>query len=251
MRQSTASRVYVFVDASGSLIGPQHWDIILRITEELLSRVDASIPVTVEVLAESSRVLTDRSEVLPYLRNLGALSATAHPLGKKTRLYDALVSAVGLQYFDMSDAVFIISDGGDNESRTKSETLAGIFKSRGIRPIFLVPDFELEDLKKASVYTTRNSYVIATESQVQQELDNLTRTTGGLVLWLPGKGRNRKTPLVPNAFYAQSLTFYMLNFEAPPSQGQSLKVLVLRPLDAPPRQLDIRTADRLPDCRNR
>ena len=132
----------------------------------------------------------------------------------ETGLYDAILTAVGaLSPAEIGDAIFVITDGGDNLSKARSSTVEHALLDSGIRLFaFLLysPDVSLE------------------EYEGPQTLDSLVQKSGGFLVGVGG--RNKRIPgtqyeyndtvaqAIKNSarlIHTQISNFYVLTINAP------------------------------------
>ena len=131
-------RIVILLDASGSM--RDEWNAEIAAAQNLVWQAPAK---------DSFAVLTF-SEGKSYTRigfgldskglanGLGRLAGVGQPLGK-TALLDALLEAVNmLRPMRMGDALFLISDAGDNASRSDPSQSKSVLLSSGVRLFALI-----------------------------------------------------------------------------------------------------------------
>jgi hypothetical protein len=133
---------------------------------------------------------------LPLSPNRQALTAEIQKLAvtdwrhvkglRKTALRDALVSALGtLKNPHVGDAICVVSDGGENASRSSTAGLESVLASAGVRLYAFIP-----------VWRFSGSYA-AGEREGAMKLGRwVTLTGGGETVWEPSQ--SRPISLMPN-----------------------------------------------------
>jgi hypothetical protein len=226
-----AKRVFLFIDASGTVLTNRtRWAVVSKAAEELLATADKNTLVITEVFAESSRIFHDRNQVPPYLDELARLQNTERPVGKLTRLYDALTSAVESERLGIDDAVLVLTDGGENKSTVRKSGLMQELRNHSIRPNFLVPDDIPSTIE---------------EDKGRRDLAEIADETGGLLLELGTPDRKKPGRILPATLYSEIL--YRVEFVAPESRDR-LRVFLPSSKKHSARALKVRAMKRLPDC---
>jgi hypothetical protein len=140
-------RILVFLDASGSMTGDfREWQFAVSVANNLV----ASMPTgtTVGLFVFSSEI--DRNIPLTQDRNvlqieLKNLRPGAKALGKgphQTALWDTLAAGISeLSGSQDGDVIYLISDGGDNASRTQVNELKKALVAKSIRVFVFLPTF--------------------------------------------------------------------------------------------------------------
>lgn len=226
-----AKRVFLFVDASGSILTNRaRWIVVSQAVEELLSAVDKKTPVITEVFAESSRSFRNRNQVPPYLYELARLENTKSPVGKMTRLYDAVTSAVESERLGIDDAVLVFTDGGENKSTVNKSGLIRELRNHSIRLSIIIPEDIPETIE---------------EDKGRRDLAEIADETGGLLLELRTPDRKKPGRILPPTLYSEML--YRVEFVAAESR-ERLRVLLPSSKKHSARTLKVRAMKRLPDC---
>jgi Mg-chelatase subunit ChlD len=232
----TIDRVFLFVDASGSMrSGPRRWAIVVQTAYELLSNITNRVPFTTEVFAERGRSFTKRDEAYSYLRYLGENITKTRPLGGRTELYDDIASAVDSEHIGIDDAVIIITDGGDNLSKTDESTLTRELADRAIHPafLFLTPEPNPQTL---------------VEENARIRIPQIAEELGGFVLYLPSTQPKKPEHILPLRFYAEALAYYRVTFVTSAPRNPQLKVVPLTKPTGKFRKFEVHAPDRLPSC---
>ncbi|HEU5403537.1 MAG TPA: hypothetical protein VFU86_19440 [Terriglobales bacterium] len=134
-----AQRVFLFVDASGSMRSkPGRWAVVMQAAHEILATINTSVPIETEIFAESGQSFSNREEASAFLKYLYDKATKVPPLGNRTELYDDIASAVESEHIGIDDAVIIITDGGDNQSKLDESKLKRELAAHAIHPAFLL-----------------------------------------------------------------------------------------------------------------
>ena len=143
LRDDSKSRVYLLLDASGSMgEGDYKWKIATRAASEFVST--APRPTLITFLSFGTEVNQrfdssgGRQPVLNWLAN-----AQVHkndPRGH-TALYGSVMAAIkDLEPARPGDSIYVITDGGENASKEKSSQIARALRDSGVRLfVFLLP----------------------------------------------------------------------------------------------------------------
>ena len=229
----TAKRVFLFIDASGSILANRaRWAVVSQATKELLWTTDKNTPVVTLVFAERSRTFRERDQVYSYLDELARARKMERPVGGRTKLYDALASAVESEKLGIEDTVFVLTDGGENESTVNKSGLMRELRNHSIRPNFLFPD-DIPDTPE--------------EAQGRRDLAEIAKGLGGLLLRLRRTDENGTGRIVPPTLYSEALTCYRVEFAVTESRNH-LRVLIPSSSEHSARTLNVRATNRLPDC---
>jgi hypothetical protein len=232
----TANRVFLFIDASGSMLAYRaRWTAISQAVKELLSATDKNTPVVTEVFDERSRIFHERDQVHSYLDELVRVPKMERAMGKRTRLYDALASAVESTKLGIEDTVFVLTDGGDDLSKVSKFELMRELRSHSIRPNFLVPDDMLGTYE---------------EARGRSDVAEIAKGVGGLLLWLRSPDTNGAGKILPPTLYSETMSGYRVEFTATESRDHFRVVIASSP-EHSARILNVRATNRLPDCPER
>jgi Mg-chelatase subunit ChlD len=229
----TANRVFLFIDASGSMVAYRaRWAAVSQAVKELLSATDKNTPVVTEVFAESSRIFHERDHVHSYLDELARVPKIERAMGKRTKLYDALASAVESTKLGIQDTVFVLTDGVDNMSKVDKFELMRELRSHSIRPNFLVPD---------------DMFGTYEEAKGRSDVAEIAKGVGGLLFWLRSPDTNDAAKILPPTLYSETLYSYRVEFTATESRDH-FRVLIPSSSEHSARTLNVRATNRLPDC---
>jgi len=220
-------RIVVLLDMSGSMAGEtehsKKWKIAREALEDLLAKTPADVRVA--LVTFSSRVhdifdfSQDRSSLTAWLKRGEA--ERPHVKGT-TAVYDAIVAAAKLlQPARPGDAIYAITDGGDNNSQVSPTDTRQLLLKSGIR-LFLF------------LFAEPNSVVQTRVDSVLQ----LTHETGGFVFGVTGQRGlhffdfnydDGQDTLDRIKIYTQALNiqvngFYTLQLETPTSSKKREKI---------------------------
>jgi len=124
-------RVVVLIDVSGSMsdqVGDRRWEVARDAGIELVSAVPSGTQLSLLTFAKNveaeAGMPSDRQQVLASLSNLKP--SVEYKNGKgRTALYDAvLVALKSLDPPQVGDAIVVITDGGENASKTRYSEIA-------------------------------------------------------------------------------------------------------------------------------
>lgn len=231
-------RIFLFIDASGSMTTSENrnWPLVKITVRELLDRIPAYLPVITHVFAMDDRRLDRRVSVVPFLESYASDRKTKPALGGRTRLYDTLRAVTQSDETKIGDMVVLVTDGGDNQSKSSLEDTVREFNKIGTRVVVL--------------YISEHSGVDSSnfEEQVgQEDLLQLAKSTGGLV-YRVRKYEEHQPRLIPQEFFANVLTYYRLQFDSAKFADQKIRVALLGADRKALRNSEVRTASRAPSC---
>ncbi len=230
----SVGRVFIFLDVSRSVtMSSNTSDHLERAVNELLSAIPENTPVTVVPFAEQSTTIRQRNLVLPFLQKLE--SSPEAPLGKRTRLYDVLVSVAETEKITLNDAVIVISDLDDNSSKTSRITAENKFKQLGSRPAFI--------LLPSPIPGTVEVHNILNDVQY------FANNTEGFYMYLSGL-RPNATAILPPSFYGQALKYYLLRFPSESIRDHRVKLAVLDSSRKKMRHVEIRATEAFQECQH-
>jgi hypothetical protein len=234
-------RIVMLLDASGSVNKENHkWDTARLIAGNFLLKAPAELHPALVVFSDHIVDTIDFS--CPPSEIVLRLTGLKEGRGR-TALLDALMySAKLLRPFMPGDAVYLISDGGENSSQTRLREVKREFLAAGIR----VFAFRLADGK----YFRE----VASEPML---LEDLTSTTGGAIVDFDGSPSAKDRDLFRRVLargYDEMAHFYQVEIELPSSlkrerrlglevvdeQGKKRKdVQVFYPQELPPCSIDL------------
>jgi len=133
-------RVVVVLDASASMFdGEKQWGLAKSLAEQALAASPKSFQAGLIVFNDAVRIKIpvqgDPSPARQALAELPARPDKRNPAtGRHTALWDALVAASELlNPGQFGDAIYAVTDGEDNESRTELKQLRRTLATRGVR----------------------------------------------------------------------------------------------------------------------
>jgi von Willebrand factor type A domain len=132
-------RIVVLLDISGSMKGPprsQKWRVVREALDDLLSETPSNVAIALLTFSDQVHAPFDfsqsRASITAWLKQEPSqLDSRVHG---KTALFDAIVAAAKLlQPARPGDAIYAITDGGDNGSHTSEWTTRKLLSDSGIR----------------------------------------------------------------------------------------------------------------------
>jgi hypothetical protein len=134
-------RIILLLDASGSVRGgdASNWKFTLDLADDLLVYVPTTTEVGLAVFSEQVETTiaptTDRKMVADAIETLRSSGkGLTKRIGRQTALWDAVnASANMLGAPQLADTIYVITDAGDNESKTKVANVAKTLSTGGIR----------------------------------------------------------------------------------------------------------------------
>jgi len=136
-------RIIMMVDTSGSMhASPQRrgWGIALRTAAFAFNSVPSNASVALLTFGDRLRGQTDGFQDRPKVASKVLDLAKQEPQGQ-TALFDSIDQALSLfQAPQLGDAIYLVTDGGDNKSKVSPKTLREELIAHGVRVfVFLVP----------------------------------------------------------------------------------------------------------------
>jgi Mg-chelatase subunit ChlD len=173
----TARRVVIVLDASGSMTGEQRiWHLYLAVGRDLITPIPEGTFVGLVVFSskieENIPLTTSKKSLQDELARLNP-GPNALPKGlRQTALWDALeMAAAEFDKPQQGDAIYAITDGADNASKTSEKPLGEELLNRGIRLFTFSVD--------------RSAGPTPEETNGPASLQELTQATGGYTVRLP------------------------------------------------------------------
>lgn len=224
-------RIAVLLDTSGSMAGKTKWLIAREAVDDLLSDTPADVHIALLTFSDQVHDVFDfsqtRDSIVAWLKERP--SAQGVKISGRTALYDSVLAATKLlEPTRAGDAIYIISDGGDNASNiSDTETRKLLLRSRIRLFVFLLAE----------------PMIFAQERSEPDSIVRLARATGGFVfgvksdqIALAGEPwefaydydeRTRsRVRLYTQALNIQVNGFFTLQFDASPTERKSNKVSV-------------------------
>jgi hypothetical protein len=170
---SSPRRIIVMVDVSGSMLQWPHesdWGIGLRTAafaiDSIPSTASAALLTFSDNLQRESDGFEDRQRIGRRVLELAKRKPKGH-----TALFDAIDQVLSLfEAQQPGDAIFLVSDGGDDKSKVSSTKLREKLIAHGVRVfVFLVP----------------TGLATPEEIEDQSQIDSLAEFTGGYAIRIP------------------------------------------------------------------
>jgi hypothetical protein len=210
-------RVVVLLDASGSITGSQHtWETARLIAGDLLSsnpRLNVALLVFAAGIEDQMGFSHAPNEIFHWLRQFQK-GAELVPAGKRqTAFLDSVLYAANLLGETVpGDAIYAVSDGGDNLSRHTQSDVERTLLDKNVR--FFV------------FYMTGSNFPTEEQSRGVSMLQEMANNTGGAVIDIPDtatsilydlspKGRARMSADLQQ-MYDLMQYFYVLKIKLPP-----------------------------------
>ena len=119
-RQSSSPRLILLVDTSGSMIGNGKWKIVAAVANEFVSEAPADAEIALGTFTQSAieraPLNSERNALIAKVRTL-PLPSTAQ--NAQSAILDSIMTAADwFQGSKAGDAIYVITDGDDNGSRT-------------------------------------------------------------------------------------------------------------------------------------
>lgn len=194
-------RMVILLDTSGSMKETEKGT--LDVAESLLSRMPPNAEVGLAFFANDLvqvALPTNNRESLKF--QLQGLRTHPSSYRGRTALWDAIGSIVSMfSHPQLGDTVFLITDGGDNQSKTDPEKVIHLLAAAGIR-LFVV---QVLDQWAKSLGRTADL-----ESQFQEKLPQVAEATGGFLIksYSPDK-------VSLDREYWQIVSFYRIEIDLP------------------------------------
>ncbi len=158
------------MDVSGSMAEPGKWQVADAVANELVSEAPADAQLGFAMFAEDVRepvpFASGRSVVIEKVRRLRNLGQAERK--GKSAILDSIVKTVDwFQKPEPGDAIYVITDGEDNASRTSLKKAREILTAGGVR-LFL--------------FLMRSQLLGADERVHMDDFEGLAPQTGGMVV---------------------------------------------------------------------
>jgi len=223
-----APRVVVLLDASDSMSGPSSkslWNFSVAAGEDVVAQLPPKSEIGLAFFSTKSvRVANPTSERQILAHELEALrtgSKTLVPKPRKTALWDAILDSLNM--FDgprLGDTIYVITDGGDNASKTTWKDVARTLGESGVRLFALLVRYDAGRVQ------------VAGETAGPQPLLEIVGDTGGIVIsfytgisgvfpspkdtvLFDDSGKTTPLGILLGSQYRQIFSFYRLDIELP------------------------------------
>jgi len=223
-------RIAVVLDMSGSMAGgaeDKRWLVVREAVEDVLADTSADVPIAFLTFSDHVHDVFDfsqsRNSIAAWLKQ-GVTKGRDSRVRGRTALFDALDTATKM--FGPSrpgDAIYVITDGGDNDSHIRARTVREMLLRTQTRLfVFLLSEKSRFDMNAGS-----------------DSVKEIARTTGGFVFGVSGHNTpvdflsswnyafdyNERTreriKLYTRALSTQVNGFYILRFDAPASSKKT------------------------------
>jgi hypothetical protein len=176
--------IVILIDASGSMIesGKLAWG--LKFARDLVSSASPQDSLALLTFSDETEVAASlgqsRTDLLTAVDKLQNRQWRRVKGIRRTALEDALVNALALLKTPrVGDAICLVTDGGENASRSSQSKVEALLQSAGVRVCVFLPTWYGEDRGAAEQ-----------GAQFQSEMRDLTSATGGALLpFVPGQIR--------------------------------------------------------------
>ena len=216
---SSPRRIIMMVDTSGSMNpSPQRsgWGIALRTAGFAFDAVPSNASVALVTFGDRIRGESDDFQDRQKVERRVLDLAKQEPTGR-TALFDSIDQALSLfQVPQLGDAIYLVTDGGDNKSKVSLNQLREKLIVRGVRVfVFLVPI---------------EGFMTVEESEGQSLMGDLAAYTGGYVIQIPWReiGKNEQAWLMRAAtqISGQLQEMYQIELDIPSAAGSKGRVKV-------------------------
>jgi hypothetical protein len=222
-RDARPRRIIILLDTSGSMLETENrkWTLALQVAGDAAAFLPPDSEVALDTFAEKIEETVDfakgRKAVADKIIALKPGIKAVHSNLRTTGLWDSLLEA--LDRFGRSqpgDVVYVISDGGDNTSKTKPQAVESAYVRAGVRLFSFV-----------LITESTLGLTIPDEVGGASTLQEIARSTGGNIIFLPAGGKLRlrnfsldekgKAALayVLGGIYRQMKEFYWLEMTLP------------------------------------
>jgi hypothetical protein len=210
-------RIVIVLDASGSMLSdpfPEGWTMVMHIVEDVARQGGEKAQLAFLAFNSEAR------EVIDFTQGNAQVLARIHgiatdPQYKKTSvqghtaLYDALDKAISLfSAPSEADALFVITEGGDNMSRTTPKKLTASLLASGVR-LFAVT------VAHSLVYRSRTPEELFASSSLDGPVEKSGGSLFGPIEWEPSRHLAHVPTLREHIPLAEALTrFYAGMFDS-------------------------------------
>jgi hypothetical protein len=180
-------RIIILLDTSGSMLETENkkWMMALQVAGDATAFLPPDSEVALYTFAEEIEETVDfargRKAVAEKIIALKPGIKAVHSKSRTTALWDSLLKVLdGFGRSQPGDVVYLISDGGDNRSKTKPREVESAFIRAGVRLFAFIP-----------VSWSRLGRVAPDEAEGVSTLREFTMATGGAFVFLPVGGNLR------------------------------------------------------------
>jgi VWA domain-containing protein len=285
-------RIAVLLDSSGSMgAGENKWEVARTAAQEMLSMTPPQVSIALSSYGDKvDKVLEFSGDRLRALQWLAAASSRDKKIIKgRTALLDAIMIALReLQPYRTGDAIYVITDGGDNVSQVVASKVKQALLGACVRLFMFrldsgwLTDKEQIGLDEAGVrlfalllaerpgtsVTTEEGHTITPLADTTDDTMALAKNTGGSVFLIPPRPYTTNEPLFDNFDFnertresiraytrASNLLMngsYFVQFAAPEtSKWQDVSLQVVGEGNQRLRDITLTFPNRLPPCQMR
>lgn len=212
-------RIVLMVDTSGSMSpSPQRsgWGIALRTAAFAYASIPSDSSVALVTFGDKVRGVSDGFQNRPTVGRRMLDLAKQEPTGR-TALFDSIDQALSLlRVPQLGDAIYLVTDGGDNKSQVSIRKLKEKLAVHGVRVfVFLVPI---------------DGVMTVEEAEGQSQMRDLAEYTGGYVIRAPWHeiGTNDKAWLtrVATQIRSQLQEMYQIELHMPNVESSKGRIKV-------------------------
>lgn len=186
-RDARPRRIIILLDTSGSMLETENskWMLALQVAGDAAAFLPLDSEVALDTFAEkideTVNFAQGREAIAKKIIALKPGIKAVHSKLRTTALWDSLLEALDhLGRSQPGDVVYLISDGGDNTSKTKPQTVESAYVRTGVRLFSFV-----------LISESTLGHRMPDEEGGVSTLQEFTRLTGGNIIFLPAGGKLR------------------------------------------------------------
>lgn len=233
-------RIVLLLDVSDSMSdagGGRRWDVAGNAALEFVNSLPSGTQLALSTFAtnveETTAMSSDTHQVLALLNKVSANSKSKNRMGRRTALYDSIMAALKrLDPPQAGDAIVVITDGGENASKTRHSQVVDALHAQSSVRLFawLLPDWppDVEEVARGALVEMVNDSGGATmDISAPSFPANLSYGRGSLLVL-----DDRMKSLIKNsanALSSQISSFYLLTLKLPdnPAKPKGWKLEVV------------------------
>jgi hypothetical protein len=231
--------VGILLDASGSMGQVEKWnlaiDLVAAVTRSLFNDAQVSI-VTFSDRIRPPQITEATDKTVASIESFRMLPSSKPVAKGRTALWDAMTIAIHAENLQSGDAIVLVTDGGDNNSKHKESEISDLLQARCIRVFsVLLPSRQL-----------------AGETDGVVNLERLAQATGGALLRMGGeiegidqtvfrvsKEELKMVPQIGEHLAQRIIAPYRIDLELPGDAKGKLRLLVVDAAGAPAKNVNI------------